>query len=143
MAYYNKGELDLAISEFDQAIQRRPGYALAHLNRGVAYYDKGMYSEALSDLHQGQPDYPDDTQYSFYQGLVDYYTDHPIGAIQSFYIVLTRNPDYALLYNDWSRDFGGKGYLDRAISDFSRSDPALPQGPTDILYSRADLFNQG
>jgi tetratricopeptide (TPR) repeat protein len=134
MVYYNKGDLDLAISEFDQAIQLRPGYGLAHFNRGVAYYDKGMYSDALSDLDHGQPDYPDDTQYSFYKGLVYYYTDYPAGAIESFYAVLICNPDYALLYKDWSRTFGGKGYLDCVISDFDRAIQLYPGDPQTYFF---------
>jgi tetratricopeptide (TPR) repeat protein len=134
LIYYDKGDLDLAISEFDQAIQLRPGFGLAHFNRGVAYYDKGMYSDALNDIDLGQPDCPDDIQYFFYRGLIYYYTDYPASAIQSFYVVLTRNPDYALLFKDWSRTFGGEGYLDRVISDFGRAIQLYPNDPQTYFF---------
>lgn len=134
LAYLNHGDLNTAISEFDQAIQLRPGFVLAHFNRGVAYYNKGLYRDALSDFDKGQPDYPNDTEFFFYKGLLDYYTDYPAGAIKSFYVVLTHNPDYDLLYKDWYSNFGGEGYLDRVINDFSRAIELYPNDPQTYFF---------
>ncbi len=46
--YYEKGELDKAISEYNQALSLKSNYADAHYNLGVAYSDKGMLDEAIS-----------------------------------------------------------------------------------------------
>ena len=58
-AYYNqgvarleKGEHDLAISDFTKAIEMRPGFALAHFYRGRAYFRKGEHDQAISDLNK-------------------------------------------------------------------------------------------
>ena len=128
LSYLDRGDLDLAISEFDQAIQLRPGYALAHLNRGVAYYDKGMYNQALKDFVD-QEDSPDDTQFFYYQGLAYYYTGNQGGAIKDFYMVLEHNPDYTKLFEDWFKDFGRPGYKDRVLSDFDHVIQLYPNDP--------------
>jgi tetratricopeptide (TPR) repeat protein len=46
-AYYKKGELDKAISEYKLALALRPHYENALNNLGVAYSKKGMVEEAI------------------------------------------------------------------------------------------------
>ena len=41
VAYYYKGDFDLAIQEFNQAIRRKPSLAVVYNNRGVVYISKG------------------------------------------------------------------------------------------------------
>src|ERR1035437_1733085 len=41
VAYYERGEYDRAIQDFEQAIALNPKYALAFNNRCAAYHDKG------------------------------------------------------------------------------------------------------
>jgi len=50
VAYKNKGELDRAIADYDEAIRLNPNYALPYDNRGNAYKDKGEYDRAIADL---------------------------------------------------------------------------------------------
>ena len=54
-AYRLKGQTDLAIADYDQAIRLEPHRSITHHNRGLAYQDKGdldraiaNYSEAIS-----------------------------------------------------------------------------------------------
>jgi len=50
VAYYDKGQLDLAISDYSKAIEINPRYAKAYYSRGVSYYaDKGQLDRAISD----------------------------------------------------------------------------------------------
>jgi tetratricopeptide (TPR) repeat protein len=51
-AYLNKGEFDLAIQDYDQAIALIPAYANAFNSRGVAYQAKGENERALEDYDQ-------------------------------------------------------------------------------------------
>src|SRR5271157_2841835 len=41
-AYYTKGQLDLAIADYNQAIRLEPNFALAFSNRGAAYNSQGQ-----------------------------------------------------------------------------------------------------
>jgi tetratricopeptide (TPR) repeat protein len=42
--------LDLAIIDFDKAIQLNPDLALAYNNRGIAYPDNGKAGNAIADF---------------------------------------------------------------------------------------------
>ncbi len=60
--YLEKGELDRAISEYDQAIQLDPNLAAAYIERGFAYIDKGEFNRAISDFDQAIQLNPDDAK---------------------------------------------------------------------------------
>src|SRR5258706_14728349 len=49
-AYEAKGQYDLAIQDFDSAIQRNPKDAVAFFNRGSAYFDKRQTDSAVQDF---------------------------------------------------------------------------------------------
>ena len=52
LEYYTNGDLDNAISNFDQAIQLNPSYAEAYSNRGSAFFSKDNQAQAISDFDQ-------------------------------------------------------------------------------------------
>lgn len=49
---HGKGELDLAMQDYDQAIRLKPGYADAFNSRGVLYADKGDAERAVQDYDE-------------------------------------------------------------------------------------------
>ena len=49
VAYYDKGNFDRAIADFNDAIRVDPECAPAYNNRGVAFYDKGDFDRAIAD----------------------------------------------------------------------------------------------
>jgi tetratricopeptide (TPR) repeat protein len=51
-AYSDKGQLDRAIQDYDQAIMLDPSNAIAHYNRGIAYSAKGQLDPAIRDYDQ-------------------------------------------------------------------------------------------
>jgi tetratricopeptide (TPR) repeat protein len=59
-AYQQKGELDRAIKDYEQAIALNPGDATAYYNRGVAYGSKGEWDRAIRDYGQAIQHRPDD-----------------------------------------------------------------------------------
>ena len=50
--YFEKGEYDLAIADFTQAIKLDPNNAFIYGNRGSAYHSKGDYDRAIADYTQ-------------------------------------------------------------------------------------------
>ena len=62
---YSKGDLDDAISHFDEAIRIRPNLAEAWYNRGIAKGMKGEYDKAIADFDEAiriRPDYEEAIQ---------------------------------------------------------------------------------
>jgi tetratricopeptide (TPR) repeat protein len=50
IAYAAKGDTELAIADFNEAIRLNPGFAGTYLNRGKTYALKGNYDLAVNDL---------------------------------------------------------------------------------------------
>ena len=49
LAHSKKGAFELAIEDFDKAIELNPNFAEAHYQRGIAYRIKGDYKLAITD----------------------------------------------------------------------------------------------
>jgi tetratricopeptide (TPR) repeat protein len=52
LAYYGKGQYDLAIEDFTMAINLNPGEADAYRYRGNAYRNKGQSGKAIADYNK-------------------------------------------------------------------------------------------
>ena len=51
LAYGRKDELDLAIQDYDKALELKPDYADAYFNRRLAYELKGETDLAIQDYN--------------------------------------------------------------------------------------------
>ncbi len=56
-AYTKKGELNLALKNFDKAIELNPKHADAHFHRGLIYYRKGSDNFAIKDFNKSKDNY--------------------------------------------------------------------------------------
>jgi tetratricopeptide (TPR) repeat protein len=52
MSYFNKGDYDEAIFNFNEAIRLDAKNAESFYNRGNAYFAKGDYELAMADYHK-------------------------------------------------------------------------------------------
>ncbi len=52
LAYYEQGQYEQAIADYDRAIDLNPDYALAYYNRGLAYKQQGQYERAIADFER-------------------------------------------------------------------------------------------
>jgi len=59
-AYARKGQYDLAIQDYNQAIKLNPNNVNAITNRGNAYFSKGQYDLAIQDYNQALKLNPND-----------------------------------------------------------------------------------
>ena len=50
MTYYDKGDLNKAIADYDKAIELNPNLELAYLARGITYVDINEISKAVKDF---------------------------------------------------------------------------------------------
>jgi len=68
-AYHYKDECDLAIADYDRAIELRPDYAEAYNNRGNAYAHKGDHDRAIADYDRAIQLQPDLAEAYYNRGL--------------------------------------------------------------------------
>jgi tetratricopeptide (TPR) repeat protein len=54
VAYEEKGQYDLAISDYNKALEINPRFTDAYYNRGVTYYYKREYEKSWKDVKKAQ-----------------------------------------------------------------------------------------
>ncbi len=118
--YFAKGEHDIAISEYTEAIRLNPKFAEAYSNRGRAYGIKGDNDIALSDFNEAirlNPKlawaYAGRCAANVNKGYDD--------RISDCNQAIRLDPKLEKAYYNRGRLYGSKGDYDKAISDFNES----------------------
>ncbi len=121
MEYYDQGELDKAVAEFETAIELDPNDAEAHRNLGTAYGEQGKWEEAAAAYERAievNPDfgeaYGDMAGAYFYLGKIAEASAAGEKAIELA-------PDYATAYNNLGIIYGSQGQIDAAIALFEEA----------------------
>ena len=119
--YGEKGEHDLAIKDFDKAIELKPDYALAYNNRGAVYRSKGEYDLAIADCNKAielKSDYaePYSNRGAAYRNKGDYDS-----AIEDYDKAIHLKPNFVQAYYNRGLAYHEKGELDLAIKDYSKA----------------------
>lgn len=136
-AWYDKGEYNLAIADFDESIRQQPNVAGSYYSRGLAWYDKGNYDRAIADCGEAirlQPDHADayNNRGLAWGGKGDY--DR---AIADYDEAIRLQPDHANAYNNRGNAWkNNSGDCDRAIADYSEAIRLRP-------YFVSAHFNRG
>lgn len=126
-AYRSKGNYDLAIHDFDQAIRLSPDFANAFNNRGLAYDYKGEYDRAIQDFNQAirlQPDYADAFNN---RGLVYGEKRNYSRAIQNFGQAIRLKPGFAEALDNRAGIYVFEGDYDQAIQDYDHAIKVEPK----------------
>ena len=69
------GSYELAIADYNKAIDIDPGFAEAHYNRGFSFYELGRYEEAIADLTRAIELNPNDARYYGQRSLAYLFAD--------------------------------------------------------------------
>jgi tetratricopeptide (TPR) repeat protein len=136
IGYFDQGEFDRAIADYNQALTLNPKNAAAYNNRGNAYSTKHDYDRAIADYNEAiilDPKYvaPYNGRGNVYNDKRDY--DR---AIADYSQAIALDPKYALAFNGRGLAYAHKGELDPAIADYNQAltlDPKYLQA----VYNRA------
>jgi tetratricopeptide (TPR) repeat protein len=127
LAYYDKGDDDRAIAEYNEAIRLDPKYAQAYSSRGLAYDHKG-------DLGRAEPDYDEairlDPKYAYAynnRGNAYFHKHDENRAIADYGEAIRLDPEYAQAYFNRGVANLYAGWLPKALTDLHRSSELNPK----------------
>ena len=121
LAYFSKGELDIAIDNYDKAIQLDPQFARVYYHRGNAYNEKGKYDLAIRDFDKAIDLKPDNAFAYNNRGAVYRSKGEHDLAIENCNKAIQLKPDYAEPYSNRGSAYRNKGEIDLAIEDYDKA----------------------
>ncbi|GCL45813.1 serine protease [Microcystis aeruginosa] len=138
--YYNQQKYDLALSDYNKAININPNYAKAYLNRGNLYINQQKYDLALSDYNQAikiNSDFAEayNNRGNLYSDLQKYKL-----ALDDYNQAIKINPNDAEAYYNRGNLYSDLQKYDLALSDYSK---AIDINPNDAeaYYNRGNLYS--
>ena len=127
-ACYDLGLYDLAIANYDKAIQLEPNDANAYYNRGLSKGKLGEYFAAISDFDKAIQLKPNDAEAYIGRGLAKTGLGQHFAAISDYDKAIQLKPDYAFAYYNRGN---AKAALDRPFAAISDFDKAIQLKPDD------------
>lgn len=119
--------------KYEQLVQLHPDYAVAYYNRGIIYYDKGDYDQAISDYNQAITLDPKYAVAYHNRGLTYKNKGDYDKAISDYDQAIRLDPQDTNAYNSRGVAYKIKGNYDQAISDYNQAIKIDPN--CDIAYS--------
>ena len=109
------GQYDLAIADFNRALELDPDYAEAYCNRGITYDSKGEYERAIKDYNTAIELNPDFAEAYNNRGMAYGENGEHDQALQDFSQAIELKQNYAIAYSNRGAVYNGKGERDQAI----------------------------
>jgi len=119
VARQDKGDLDGALQDYNEAIRLKPDYAIAFLSRGTARRVKGDLDGAIQDDNQAIRLKPDDANSFGERGIARRAKGDVEGAVRDFSEAIRLKPNDARVFVYRGEARLAKSDLDGAIQDFS------------------------
>jgi Flp pilus assembly protein TadD len=118
LAYMSKGQVDVAMAEYEIALTLKPDHAEAHNNLGLAYMSKGQVDIAMAEFETAlrlNPGYS-----NAHNNLGNVYADKGQldKAMAEYQTVLLLDPSNADAHNNLGCLFESVGQLDKAMTEF-------------------------
>jgi len=138
-AYYWKGDYDLAIADFTEAIRLDPKNTEAYSTRGWAFFCKYDYDLAISDFTKLIIFDPKSADAYYGRGQAYYWKDDYDKAIADYTAAIRFYPKFTEAYISRGRAYHWKENYDRAITDFIEVIQLDPKNAKAYLW-RGDAY---
>jgi tetratricopeptide (TPR) repeat protein len=117
----NKGvnRIDLAIADYNKAIQINPDVDEIYALRGILYFEKGQYDAAIADFDKAIKLCPDFVVYYIVRGLAYGKKGQSDSVIADFSKVIKLTPDDVRAYLTRADAYVEKAQYDRALDDYN------------------------
>jgi tetratricopeptide (TPR) repeat protein len=117
----NAASLDMAFSDFNQAISLHDDYAPAYSARGIAYALKRDFVRAMPDLDRAIGLSGDTPRLWFNRGIVHAWNKEPDAAIGDLSQALKLAPNYVEAYMQRAPLYDLQGHRKRASEDYGNA----------------------
>ncbi|MEO5571382.1 MAG: tetratricopeptide repeat protein [Bacteroidia bacterium] len=134
-----RGQLDIAMENFNQSIQFDPGYENAYANRGIVYCMKGKFDLGIQDFNIALKLKPNYFEALVNRGIAYAQTKQLDKAIADFNTLTTIKKDDPTVYLNRGIAYTQIAKYNEAIADFNK---ALSLNPSyaEAFYRRSTAF---
>ena len=132
-----KKRFDNAISDYSDAIDINPEFAVAYQNRGSAYFIKGDYQKAISDYSKALKLNPDDAVIYTSRGMAYLSEKDYQKALEEFNKAIELNPEYANAYINRGTCYNHIHQINKAAADYKK---ALELNPGSALNKKMTKY---
>jgi Tfp pilus assembly protein PilF len=121
IALFQEGQIDGAISQYEEALRLKPDFAQAHYDLGAALAGKGRTDEAIGQFQEAIDLEPDYAEAHSNLGTALAKEGQLDQAIVQFQEALHLQPDNAEFHYNLGAALGMKGRMDEAIGQFQEA----------------------
>ncbi len=114
-------DLQKAIEYLDNAINLKPDFAEAFINRGLAYYELGQYKRAIEDYDQAIRWKPERAASYNNRGIAYAKTGDYKRAIEDYDQAILLKPNYSLAYNNRGSAYLSLNQYEQAIENYNEA----------------------
>ncbi|TRT53867.1 MAG: tetratricopeptide repeat protein, partial [Microcystis aeruginosa Ma_QC_C_20070703_M131] len=131
--YYNQQKYELALADYNKAIDINPNFAEAYNNRGNLYSNQQKYELALADYNKAIDINPNYANAYYNRGLLYYNQQKYELALSDYSKAIDINPNYANAYYNRGVLYKDLQKYDLALSDYNKA--------IDINPNLAEAYN--
>jgi tetratricopeptide (TPR) repeat protein len=116
--FFDRGQMDEAVSQFKKAMKLKPDYAEPHYNFGLILRKQGRTDEAIREYQEALRLNPRYIQAHNNLGFAFYTQGRFYEAIREYQEALRLKPDYPEAHNNFGIALAQQGRLDEAVGQF-------------------------
>ena len=146
-AWHKKGNLRVALADYNKALEIEKKYAKAYFNRGNCHFDLGNNREAIEDLTRALRYQPAFAEACNNRGYIYIFLKEYDKALSDFSRTIQLKKDYAEAYFNRGFAHAQAGIYDKAVEDYARVlnlDPKYPDAHNNLglVYMRKKEYDK-